>query len=198
MKYNHTVNALNVLNSDAIIYPFADGTSISLTRADFQSDEEFQKWKSWSDENYRVTENKNYTYRYHSVSTEVIRDKALSSPSLDDIYLYEEERIEKLADLLLYSEAVEYIKALLTATQFRRLWLYCVEELTEEEISAIRDTMEVQGCLNHLAHPSDPVACNCKGQGLSVRVIVIDRARGLILDSSKLTLGQYSYREMSV
>ena len=136
MKYNHTVNALNVLNSDAIIYPFADGTSISLTRADFQSDEEFQKWKSWSDENNRVTENKNYTYRYHSVSTEVIRDKALSSPSLDDIYLYEEERIEKLADLLLYSEAVEYIKTLLTATQFRRLWLYCVEELTEEEIAA--------------------------------------------------------------
>ena len=71
---------------------------------------------------------------------------------------------------------------------------------TEEEISAIRDTMEVQGCLNHLAHPSDPIACNCncKGQGLSVRVIVIDRAQGLILDSSKLPLGQYSYREMSV
>ena len=58
--------------------------------------------------------------------------------------------------------------------------------------------MEVQGCLNHLAHPSDPVACNCKGQSLLVRVIVIDRAQGLILDSSKLPLGQYSYREMSV
>ena len=138
MKYNHTVNALNVLNPDAIVYPFADGTSIRLTRADFQSDEEFQMWKSWSDENYQITENKDYKYRYHSMSTEVIREKALSSPSLDDIFLYEEERIEKLGDLLLYSEAVEYIKALLTATQFRRLWLYCIEELTEEEI-AVRE-----------------------------------------------------------
>ena len=95
-------------------------------------------WKSWSDENYQTTEKKDYKYRYHSMSTEVIREKALSSPSLDDIFLYEEERIEKLGDLLLYSEAVEYIKALLTATQFRRLWLYCIEELTEEEI-AVRE-----------------------------------------------------------
>ena len=44
--------ALNKKDPDAIVCKSATGIHIRLTRADFSSAEEFEKWKRWSDENY--------------------------------------------------------------------------------------------------------------------------------------------------
>ena len=41
--------ALNKYDQDSIIYISVSG-HIRLTRADFSSEEEFLKWKAWSDE----------------------------------------------------------------------------------------------------------------------------------------------------
>ena len=43
--------ALNKHDQDSIIYISVSG-HIRLTRADFSSEEEFLKWKAWSDEDY--------------------------------------------------------------------------------------------------------------------------------------------------
>ena len=48
--------ALNKKDPDAIVCKSATGIHIRLTRADFSSAEEFEKWKLWSDENYHTIE----------------------------------------------------------------------------------------------------------------------------------------------
>ena len=47
--------ALNKHDQDSIIYISVSG-HIRLTRADFSSEEEFLKWKAWSDEDYHERE----------------------------------------------------------------------------------------------------------------------------------------------
>ena len=51
-----TSYALNKKDANAIVYMDANENIIRLTREDFTSEEEFQKWKSWSDENYHTEE----------------------------------------------------------------------------------------------------------------------------------------------
>lgn len=48
--------ALNKKDPYAIVCKSATGIHIRLTRADFSSAEEFEKWKRWSDENYHAIE----------------------------------------------------------------------------------------------------------------------------------------------
>ena len=50
--------ALNKLDPDAIVYQDATGEIHRLTRKDFDSEEEFLRWKKWSDENYHADEKK--------------------------------------------------------------------------------------------------------------------------------------------
>lgn len=47
--------ALNKHDQDSIIYISVSG-HIRLTRSDFSSEEEFLKWKAWSDEDYHERE----------------------------------------------------------------------------------------------------------------------------------------------
>lgn len=44
--------ARNRKNPDAIVYLTTNG-EICLTRDDFESEEEFLRWKAWSDQNYQ-------------------------------------------------------------------------------------------------------------------------------------------------
>ena len=46
----------NRQNENAIVYQTADGQTITLTGADFESDAEFRQWKDWSDNDYHETE----------------------------------------------------------------------------------------------------------------------------------------------
>lgn len=52
--------ALNKKDPDAIVYKSSTGVHIRLTRLDFASLEEFEKWKHWSDEDYHSTEKANH------------------------------------------------------------------------------------------------------------------------------------------
>lgn len=49
--------ALNKKDPNAIVYMDANEAIIRLTREDFASEEEFLKWKSWSDGNYHTEDN---------------------------------------------------------------------------------------------------------------------------------------------
>ena len=58
--------ALNKYDQDSIIYISVSGR-IRLTRADFSSEEEFLKWKTWSDADYHETEKKGRSFNYNRV-----------------------------------------------------------------------------------------------------------------------------------
>lgn len=54
--------ALNKQDRDAIVCGSVTGVHIRLTRSDFASEEEFQKWKAWSDRDYHATEKAGRAY----------------------------------------------------------------------------------------------------------------------------------------
>ena len=54
MFYSKSIYALNKKDRDAIVYEDSDGSLIRLTRENFPSQEEFLRFKAWSDENYHV------------------------------------------------------------------------------------------------------------------------------------------------
>jgi len=47
---------INKREADSIVCKSVTGTYIRLTREDFSSEEEFQKWKEWSDKDYQEAE----------------------------------------------------------------------------------------------------------------------------------------------
>ena len=62
--------ALNKYDQDSIIYISVSGR-IRLTRADFSSEEEFLKWKTWSDADYHETEKKGRSFNDNRVALAV-------------------------------------------------------------------------------------------------------------------------------
>ena len=48
--------ALNKKDPEAIVCKSATGVHIRLTRNDFSSEAQFEKWKHWSDEDYHAAE----------------------------------------------------------------------------------------------------------------------------------------------
>ena len=65
MKRN-SIYAINKLDPDAIVYPDANGENTRLTRDDFDSEEEFQKWKTWSDANLHEEEKRDHLEANHT------------------------------------------------------------------------------------------------------------------------------------
>lgn len=66
--------ALNKKDPYAIVCKSATGIHIRLTRADFSSEEEFEKWKRWSDENYHAIEKADHRHSIGRVSYPCIED----------------------------------------------------------------------------------------------------------------------------
>ena len=127
-----SIYALNKKDPNAIVYTDADGNLIRLTCDDFASEEEFLRWKVWSDSDLHITEKKNHIEANHTVAIEELTKDNLSIPSIDLILEQRQIRHELLAAT---QEQVTQIETLLTAKQFLRLWMYCVEGKTEEEIA---------------------------------------------------------------
>lgn len=122
--------ALNKRDPDAIVCRSAAGEHIRLTREDFDSDEEFLRWKRWSDREYQDSEKAGRSYYDNCIP--LFDALGFSSPSAEDVFLapiLETERVKCRADLL------EQIKAKLTEKQYRRLWMYYLEGMTEAEIA---------------------------------------------------------------
>lgn len=60
--------ALNKKDIDAIVCPNVTGKPLRLTRADFDSEEEFIFWKNWSDRDYQIQDNAETTEKRYTVS----------------------------------------------------------------------------------------------------------------------------------
>ena len=70
--------ALNKKDPDAIVCKSSTGVHIRLTRLDFSSQEEFEKWKQWSDDDYHCTEKKDHVYANHTVPTDKLVEVSIT------------------------------------------------------------------------------------------------------------------------
>ena len=134
MFNKNSLYALNKKDPDAIVYPTADGKTVRITREDFPSDEEFLAFKAWSDENFHKEDNRDVTENRYRLSLDDLSEAALAVPPIDVVMDRKQQRAEQRRKA---SDMVVQLKDKLTETQFRRLWMYCVENKTEQEIADI-------------------------------------------------------------
>lgn len=123
--------ALNKKDANAIVYMDANENIIRLTRDDFTSEEEFQKWKSWSDKNYHTEDNGDVVEGKHNMSIDDLSEAALAIPAIDVVM---DRQYEKSERRRWAAAKVSQIRDKLTETQFRRLWMYLVDGMTVDEI----------------------------------------------------------------
>ena len=134
MVNKNSIYALNKKDPDAIVYPSANGKLIRVTREDFPSEEEFLAFKKWSDENFHEEEKLDHREANHILSVDDLSEAALAVPAADVLLERQHERAEKCK---IASDMVVKLKDKLTDIQFRRLWMYCVEGKTEQQIAEI-------------------------------------------------------------
>lgn len=108
----------------------AAGEYIKLTKEEFASEEEFAHWKEWSDDNYRQEYNAEQSYKRLKNKLQKQAENKAVSLSVEQIMLNDLADEERKA-------LINKIKAFLTETQFRRLWLYYAEGKTEQQIADI-------------------------------------------------------------
>ena len=136
MYKKNSIYSINKKHSDAIVYPFANGEEVRITREDFPTEEAFLAFKAWSDEDYREDDNyESYTAK-KTISLDDISEAAIAVPSVDVEMARKEERAESRRKA---SNLVVLLKDKLTEVQFRRLWMHEVEGKTLEEIAAIEN-----------------------------------------------------------
>lgn len=121
--------ALNKKNMASIVYKDAYDNIIQLTVDDFSSEKEFRKWKNWMNMRTHTEEKKDHIHRNRTVSLDYLRELAGSSSGAHDELDEADHRPTAQIDLL-----VQQIRSVLSEKQFRRLWMYFVEEMTLEEI----------------------------------------------------------------
>lgn len=131
MYKKNSIYSINKKYSDAIVYPFANGEEVRITREDFPIEEEFLAFKAWSDENYRKTDNYEDNTAKKTVSIDDVSESALAVPGIDVVIKRQHKQAEERRKA---SDMVVQLKDKLTETQFRRLWKYEVEGLTIDEI----------------------------------------------------------------
>ena len=134
MFNKNSLYALNKKDPDAIVYPSANGKLIRVTREDFPNEEEFLAFKKWSDENFHEEEKLDHREANHILSVDDLSEAALAVPAADVLLERQHERAEKCK---IASDMVVKLKDKLTDIQFRRLWMYCVEGKTEQQIAEI-------------------------------------------------------------
>ena len=133
MPDKRSIYTLNKKDPEAIVYTDADRRIIRLTRADFDTEADFLKWKAWSDENYHDEEKSDHVEGNHTLPL----DERAGAADGPEIII--EQRIEKQDRNQYAAETVIRIKGQLTEKQFRRLWMYCVGGLTQQQIAEAED-----------------------------------------------------------
>lgn len=125
--------ALNKQDPDSIVYKSSTGVHIRLTRLDFASPEEFERWKHWSDEDYHEIERQDHIYHNHTLTASVLAEIVLAAFSPEEEVMDRQDRMEREQ---LYRAIRNALETQLTPAQRRRLWLYAVDGLTEDEIAS--------------------------------------------------------------
>ena len=136
MPDKKSIYTLNKKDPDAIVYTDADRHIIRLTREDFDTEADFLKWKAWSDANYHDEEKADHVESNHTAPLSEFTGRAGAADGPEVII---EQRIEKQTQERYTAETVIRVKGQLTEKQFRRLWMYCVGGLTQQQIADKED-----------------------------------------------------------
>lgn len=124
--------ALNKKDKEAIVCPSATGVHIRLTREDFDSEEEFLRWKAWSDGDYKGIESAGRDYYDNCISlNEAMKSTGTSAEDVFLAPLLKAEQKERRTALM------QQVKKVLTETQYRRLWMLCVEGKSVNKIAEL-------------------------------------------------------------
>ena len=132
MQDKKSIYTLNKKDSDAIVYTDADKHIIRLTREDFDTEADFLKWKEWSDADYHREEKRDHIQNNHTIHLAELSEEA---GAVDGPEITIEQRIDRRTKEQYTTETVIRIKGQLTEKQFRRLWMYCVNGMTEQQIA---------------------------------------------------------------
>ena len=135
-EYNYTDYAINNANSEAIVYRFANGNVREITVDDFNGDElAFRTWKTFSDRDYHSQEKQTRRISRKDVSYDSLEEMDLgcSEGCLDTMLRTEEQEA--------LSEGVEELLSILSEKQRRRLYLYVIKGMKQEEIARL------EGCI---------------------------------------------------
>ena len=132
MPDRKSIYTLNKKDPEAIVYTDADKHIIRLTRADFDTEADFLKWKAWSDDDYHEEDKSDNVQASHTLPLECVSDGATATVGPEIII---EERFEKLEYEQFVAETVIRIRWQLTGRQFYRLWMNAVDEMKVGEIA---------------------------------------------------------------
>ena len=128
--------ALNKLDRDAIVCRSVTGVHIRLTREDFASEEEFFRWKVWSDGDYYDTEKDGRGFYDNSLPLDPRVDKLGAVPSVEADILTMLDAAEASVEQTRRTAAlIEQIKSGLTGTQYRRLWMLYAQKMNVTAIA---------------------------------------------------------------
>ncbi len=132
MPDRKSIYSLNKIDPDAIVYIDAGKRIIRLTRDDFDTEADFLEWKAWSDDNYHEEEKADHVEENHTAPLSDLSDMAGASDGPEVII---EQRFEKKSKERYAAETVIRVKGQLTEKQFRRLWMYCIGGMTQQQIA---------------------------------------------------------------
>lgn len=150
--------ALNKRDREAIVFASATGEVIRLTRKDFATDTEFERWKTWSDEDYHAAERRDKAYDDHKHALSPHADPAAESGEAQFF-----AALERHED----NERVLQLRSRLTNRQFMRLYkrfglnMSVTAIAMEENVSkaavmaslrSARDTLHKVVCENNSAY----------------------------------------------
>lgn len=129
---NKSDYALNKKDKSEIIYHDAYGNTYRISASDLGSIKEFRKWKNWVTMKNHTDEKKDHVHRNHSVSLNELHECLPVVPAIDtDLEHQEMQRVH----ITQIQAIISTIREALSATQFRRLWMYYVENMTLDSIA---------------------------------------------------------------
>ena len=131
---SNNLYVLNKKDRNALVYRDSMGTISRLTRDMFSSDEEFEYWKKWSDEDYHDEEKERHIFADNTLYIDGMSEEAATADSPEDAFFFSlsESEKEELCNFFM----VNYFSQL-THIQKRRMWLYFVEGKTVREIASL-------------------------------------------------------------
>lgn len=134
---NNNLYVLNKKDRNALVYRDSMGTISRLARDMFSSDEEFEYWKKWSDEDYHNEEKERHVFADNTLYIDGMSEEAATEDSPEDLFFMSLSSLERTE---LCSILMEKFNSCLTATQRRRVWLHLVDGKTLREIAALEGT----------------------------------------------------------
>lgn len=129
-----SVYALNKKDIDAIVCPDVTGKPHRLTRADFDSEEDFMFWKNWSDRDYQLQDNAETTEKRYTVALSVLPETGTMSANPEEAMIKLQTQLE--TDKV-NTDLISQIRSLVTERQYRRLWLFHGKQMKQEQIADI-------------------------------------------------------------